>query len=293
MTAVAGLMRLTRKRTFTRPEGGQRLLERPKGPSAPPAAITKRVRVRTTRSHGVDVHRVTRDATTGDDRPVVIYLHGGAYVNEIAPQHWSLVATIATRVDVEVRVPIYGLAPEHHALEALELVTGLLEELAETGRPCYLMGDSAGAGLALIAAQQAAGRDTTLRGLTLMAPWLDLSMSNPEVDVVERRDPWLARAALHTVAAAWAGGLSLRDPRVSPLFGPVEQLPPVDLWVGTRDITLPDVRLLRDRLAEHDLVTYHEEPGAIHVFPLLPVPEGRAAQERIIEHLRGRLLVSR
>jgi len=54
------------------------------------------------------------------------------------------------------------------------------------------MGDSAGAGLALITAQQTSARET-LAGLTLMAPWLDLIMANPEIDEVEPRDPWLSR----------------------------------------------------------------------------------------------------
>lgn len=28
-------------------------------------------------------------------------------------------------------------------------------------------------------------------------------------------------------------------------------------------------------------IVYYEEPGAIHVYPLVPVPEGRAARQTI------------
>jgi monoterpene epsilon-lactone hydrolase len=285
MTAVGALMRLTRRRRYASAAGGRALLERAKGPSAPPASLARRFAVSTTRVVGHDVHSVRRhDVET--DAPVVVYLHGGAYVSEIVTQHWAFIAEIATRLDVEVQVPIYGLAPEHRGDEAVAFVDAVLDRLA--GRVCWLAGDSAGGGLALVAAQQRS--DGAVRGVTLIAPWLDLGMSNPGIDEVEPHDPWLTRPGLRVVADAWAGDLPLQDPRVSPLHGRLEGLPPVDLWVGSRDITLPDCRLLRHRLAETGGdVTYHEEPGAIHVFPLLPVPEGRRARRSIVERMRAGL----
>ncbi|WP_182525672.1 alpha/beta hydrolase fold domain-containing protein [Nocardioides dongkuii] len=289
LTGVAGLMRATRKRAFRTREGGHQLLARPKGPSAPPRAVTRRLRVTTTSVDGFDVHRVSRPGTA-PDAPVVVYLHGGAYVSEIVAQHWSLVAEIATALDAEVWVPVYGLAPEHTATEAHGLVAALLEELYAAGRACCLAGDSAGGGLALAATQLAVARGRSpVRGLTLIAPWLDLGMRNPEVDELEPHDPWLARPALRVVADAWRGDLSLDDPRVSPILGDLAGLPPVETWVGTRDITLPDCRLLRDRLAGLGEVAHHELPGGIHVVPLLPVPEARPARERIVAGLGRRL----
>lgn len=282
MTGVAAFVRATRKKRYATAEGGRTVLAAPKGPSAPPAALATRLAVGTRQVAGFDVHRVSRGAGSG--RPVVIYLHGGAYVSEIAPQHWALVERIATSLDVEVWVPVYGLAPQHTAVEAHALVGALLAELDDEGRDCWLAGDSAGGGLALAAAQLAVGR-STVRGLTLIAPWLDLAMRNPEVDAVEPHDPWLTRAGLRPIADAWAGGLSLDDPRVSPLLGPVEALPPVEIWVGTRDITLPDCRLLRERLSGVVPLGYHELTGGLHVVPLLPVPEGRVAQARIVERI--------
>ncbi|MEI5675385.1 MULTISPECIES: alpha/beta hydrolase [unclassified Nocardioides] len=285
MRGVAALMRSTRKRRFLTTEGGLDMLARAKGPSDPPRSVTRRMSVESRTVGCFDVHQVRRPDSAGS-RPVVVYLHGGAYVNEIVSQHWALVRRLAAELDVEVWVPVYGLAPDHYAQQAHDLVAALLAELYDAGRDCWLAGDSAGGGLALAAAQRAValGR-STVRGLTLIAPWLDLGMRNPEVDALEPHDPWLARAALRPIADAWAAGLSLDDPRVSPLLGPVDGLPPVDLWVGTRDITLPDARILRDRLAGVVPVDFHELPGGLHVVPLLPVPEGEQARRRIIERI--------
>ena len=108
-------------------------------------------------------------------------------------------------------------------------------------------------------------------------------MSNPAVDAVERTDPWLTRAGLHPIAQSWAGDLALDDPRVSPLFGVLTDLPPVEVWVGTRDITLPDCRELERRMPVGAAFALHVEDGAIHDYPLLPTPEGRAASREMAD----------
>ena len=72
-----------------------------------------------------------------------------AYVNEVVKQHWELARAFATGLRCEVLVPLYGLAPDHHAEEALAFTTALLDDLAGGGRAVYVSGDSAGGGLAL------------------------------------------------------------------------------------------------------------------------------------------------
>lgn len=279
MRAVGLLMRATRKRTFSDPEGGGVLLSRPKAEPTPPESLTRGLRVTTRDVTGFRVVSLVPDGVP-ENGPVVVHVHGGAYVNEVVKQHWQLARQLAMAIGCEAQVPLYGLAPDHDAAAALELTTTLVAELAGQGRDIYLSGDSAGGGLALLTAQHASpsGR-AALRGLGLLAPWVDLTMANPEIESVEPRDPWLARAALHEIARTWARPWDVTDPRVSPIFGDLRWLPPVDLWVGDRDICLPDSRRLRDLLTAAGVeVRYVEEPGAIHVYPLLPVPEGRAAR---------------
>ena len=287
MHVVAAFTRLAYRRRFSTVAGGRRTLARPKGSSAPPRALAKRFALGHDRTHGFDVHTVRPGRTAGDD--VVIYLHGGAYTSEIVPQHWSLIGHLAARTGREVRVPIYGLAPAYDGRQALEFVTRVVADVTGQGRRCYLAGDSAGGGLALLAAQAVGGEAGGVAGLTLMAPWLDLAVANPGIAAVEPHDPWLARPGLRPIAEAWAGGRPLQDPRLSPLFGDLTGLPPLQVLVGTRDITLPDCRALRDRLPAGTRLTYHEQPGALHVYPLLPVPEARAGRRMLVEHVRATL----
>ena len=60
--------------------------------------------------------------------------------------------------------------------------------------------------------------------------------------------------------------------------------------MGTRDITVADCRLLRDRIPAGAPLTYHEEPGAIHAYPMLPVPEAAVARRAIVAHIRATAL---
>ena len=278
MRGVGVFTRLAYRRRFATEAAGRRTLARAKGSSAPPAAFRKRFPVSRDAVRGFDVYRVRGR----DSRGAVVYLHGGAYTSEIVPQHWALIGHIAARTGLDVHVPIYGLSPEHHGLEALDLVSEVVRGL---DRPAYLAGDSAGGGLALLAAQATGAA----AGLTLIAPWLDLTMSNPGIDAIEPHDPWLFRAGLRPIADAWTGGLALDDPRLSPINGELEGLPPTQILVGTRDITLADCRLLRDRMPAGTPLSYHEEPGALHVYPLLPVPEAKAGRRAIIDHIRATL----
>ena len=288
MRAVGLYMRLGRKRVFADPEGGAALLAAPKNDPEPDSRTMDGLHVTQHEIGGFSAYAVVRPGLDRYQVPTLLYLHGGAFVSTITKHHWRLIARLARDLDVTVLVPMYGLAPEHTAAEARDLVAEYVARAEQEGRRMYLVGDSAGGNLALIGAQQAAARGLgCVVGLSVMAPWLDLSMANPELDAAERRDPWLSRAALREVARTWADGTPLDDPSVSPLFGSFAGLGPVDIWIGDRDLCLPDARLLRDAvLAAGGTVTYREEPGALHVYPLLPTPEGRRARDELVEHIR-------
>lgn len=289
---ICRFLQLTAKPKWATEAGGEVVLAQAKGPSDPPQRLAARVTSR--RVGGFTVHRV-RPAHGIRQSGAVVYLHGGAYVSEIVRQHWALAADIADATGRVVDVPIYGLAPQHHALTALDFGLTLLAELdaefatAGARQPRIdLAGDSAGGGLALLLAQarRTAGLPRARR-VVVMAPWLDVSMANPEVDAVEPHDPWLTRAGIHPVARAWAGGIDRADPRVSPLFGGVEGLPPVDLFVGTRDITVCDSVDFVSRITEAGgRATLWLSEGSPHVHPLLPTPEGRRARRELIGLLR-------
>ena len=279
--AVRGYLRATRKKRYRSVEAGLRSMAVALPAAPAPESLAGRLSTQALGSGEVVTVRPPPDALRGPG--ALVYLHGGAFVNGIMPQHWQLVAHLADTTGRDVHVARYPLAPAHDVRDARAFLDALHARLAPE-QPVHVLGDSAGGNLALLLAQDHPD-DGSVAGLTLIAPWLDLSMTNPAIDAVERRDPWLTRAGMRPIAAHWAAGRDLTDPAVSPLFGHLDRLPPTLVLVGSRDITRPDC----DRLAELapatvDL-TLHVEPGSPHDYPLLPTPEGARARDAITAHV--------
>ena len=113
-------------------------------------------------------------------------------------------------------------------------------------------------------------------------------MSHELVDAVAARDPMLSVPRLVRAGQLYAGDLSTDHPLVSPISGRFDGLGPMTIFVGTRDLLLPDSRRLRDLATEAGVrVDYHEADGLIHVWPILPLPEARKARRIIASTLRG------
>jgi len=255
-------------------------MNRPKASPRPPARTSRRHIVTEGEHSGFRVYTVV--PRHREPHCTVVYLHGGAYIAEIARQHWGFISRLADR-GARVVVPIYGLAPQHSYREAYPFVTEVYRRAAEEPEPLTLMGDSSGGGLAL-------GLAHTLRDLgdagrrpdrlVLISPWLDLTIANPEVADVD--DPWLVREGLLEAGRAWAGGDDPTDPRLSPLNADLTGLPHIDIYAGTRDLAYPDCKLLRDRAdAAGVSAALTVDHGGLHVTPLLPVPEGRTSATTI------------
>src|SRR5699024_4300223 len=109
---------------------------------------------------------------------------------------WALISKLAY-AGAAVHVPLYGLAPQHTFTEAYAFLDAAYEELAggaDGAADLTIMGDSAGGGLALGFAQTLRDAGKPLpRGLTLIAPWLDVACRSPRIPEIEPHDPWLAK----------------------------------------------------------------------------------------------------
>ncbi|MCA2208759.1 alpha/beta hydrolase fold domain-containing protein [Nocardia rosealba] len=252
-------------------------------PYGPPRTL-RGVDIAVVRDRGWPVYTLT--PRTGKPRGGLVYAHGGGWVGEIAVQHWRLAAMLAIRARLTVTVPIYPLIPFGTAADVIPRVADLVRTSADEHGPTFLAGDSAGGQIALSTALHLRDLGTTLPRTVLISPALDLTLENPQIDIVQQRDPWLGRDGGLVYGRRWSGELPMKDPMVSPLFGDLTGLGPLTLFTGTDDILNPDARLLRDkaRAAGVDL-DYIEEPGLVHVYPLTPSPEGARARRRIVTTL--------
>lgn len=229
----------------------------------------------------------------GHPRAVVLFLHGGAYFRQVKAQHWRFAAHLASSVDAQVVVPIYPLAPTATAAAVVPVAVELAAQLlaAEPHRPVALVGDSAGAGMALAVAQELRrdGR-TPPAGLVLVSPWVDISCRDPGLAERASRDPWLQVPGLTAAGEAYRGGLAVDHPWVSPIAGLLSGLPPMLAFSGTDDILNADAHRLVDAVtAAGGSIRLVEQEGQIHDYALHPTREGRAARREMGAWLRTRV----
>ena len=200
---------------------------------------------------------------------VILYFHGGSYVGELEKYHWNFFKDIIKDTDATIIAPDYPLAPEHTYVEVYKMVEpfykDLIEKLEEDAE-FILMGDSAGAGLALALYQRCGKLKRRLPNKTiLISPWLDVRMENPEIDKVE--DPVLKKPLLKLSGKRYAGKNGLKSYLVNPVLGPTDKLRNIYILSGTKDMLNPDAK--KFALANKEKVHFIEYKDAIHNFPLM------------------------
>jgi len=221
----------------------------------------------------------------------LLYVHGGAYVNELVGAHWSIVAGLARRTGAAVEIPLYPLAPRYSWADAAGPLLALIRRMrTESPVGSFTMaGDSAGGGLSLSLCQVL--RDSSEPQpdrLVLLSPFLDARVNQPEQHVLAQKDRMLALPGLRWAAEQWARELSIDDARVSPLNGSLTGLPPILVLTGTSDLLHSDAIRLRDRAVEQAApLTYRAYEDMFHVWMGAPIPEASKALNEVASFMRA------
>jgi acetyl esterase len=242
--------------------------------------------------------RSVRDSET--DVPVVLFFHGGGWVQGNVVMYDPLCTHLAQQVRAVVVSVDYRLAPEskaptaaHDCIDATRWVAGHDEVLrADTSR-LAVAGDSAGGNLAAVVAL--AARDAggpRISHQVLLYPGLDLTLSSPSID--EHADaPVLTRASIEAFRRHYLpAGADPRDPMLSPLFGDLAGLPPALVQTADLDPLRDDGIRYADALREAGVaVRLTNYVGLPHGFASFPgaVPTGAQHRAELVQELRSHL----
>ncbi|MEE1129783.1 MAG: alpha/beta hydrolase [Methanobrevibacter sp.] len=248
------------------------LAEKSKKESKPAKSIFK-----STEFSGMEVF------TFGDEnsKNTIVYVHGGAYVNEINWQHYLFCFLLSRKLDAYVIAPVYSLAPLHKSKETFDQITELYKNVLAKNDNITLMGDSAGGGFILSFCQYLKTINLSQPDhIITFSPWVDISMSNPPYD--NENDPILGEIGLREIGKSWAGEFDTKDYRVSPLFGDNSGLAKTLIFAGDGEIFYRDIKKyyedLKNKGVDARLIT---GKGMFHIYPLFPIPEAKKAFKEI------------
>ncbi|MCK5817590.1 MAG: alpha/beta hydrolase fold domain-containing protein [Candidatus Marinimicrobia bacterium] len=221
----------------------------------------------------------------------IFFIHGGAYAANFTPGHWFLIGALVDKLNCTVIAPDYPLTPEETVNNVFDMLIPVYKDLIERVGEAHVtfMGDSSGGGLVLALSQYLHQKGIVQPSqLFLLSPWLDVTMDNPEIMEIDKLDPILNIQGLIDAGIAYAGNLDRRNYLVSPLFGSLEGLPPITLFVGDNDILMPDCRKFREKAINAGYqIDYNEIKGLLHDGMLYPTSEGKACREFIFNSLNS------
>lgn len=219
----------------------------------------------------------------------VIYLHGGGYVRQPRIHHLKFLNKLALLSGRTILVPIYPKAPNHTCEEVYQLLTEFYQLKVKEFDKIVMMGDSSGGGLALGLIQSLAKEKEVLPVKTILySPWVDVELNNLNIAEYQKVDPFISASNERIWGKAWAGKLSTSDYRVSPINGDFVGVNDITLFVGSREVLYPDVKLLHNKLIEKGVKSTLIIGNCLnHVYPIYPIPEARKALKQTIDIING------
>lgn len=229
----------------------------------------------------------TFETKQGGTNTHLILLHGGAYLFEAGMIHWTFAQKIVDKINCKMTLIDYPLAPEHDYKMTYAMVQKSYQTLTEQypNDDFMLIGDSAGAGLAMGFYQQLQIEkvEKLPSKIILLSPWLDLTMTNPEAKKYESTDYLLTIKMLQTAASYYAKGDDQSQYLLSPINGDLTNFPPTYIFYSDTELFCADCRKLRSMVRDNRNFVFNEYHKMQHDWAMFPISESN----RVVEEICG------
>ena len=232
-------------------------------------------------------------------KPVILWLHGGAFILPAVPEvHVHIVSKMCRDLGAVGFLPDYRLTPFNKFPAALDDCENAYRALLELGfdpQRIVLAGESAGGNLVLGVLQRIRRHGLPMPACAIpVSPAGDMGRVHAPPSRVLRasRDPILPIAALAQVAEMYAGDWDAGDPELSPLYADCKGFPPLFLLASNNEILLDDTVLFARRAIAAGVNTRFDIwPLLPHAFPLFErvFPKAKMAREDMVAFMRQHL----
>ena len=217
-----------------------------------------------------------------DSERVIIYLHGGAYAKNITKHHLKMIDKIAKGTNIRIYVPIYKKAPLYCYEDVIPEMIKFYRTIAKDHR-VILMGDSSGGGMAIALAIKL--KEFNIRQperIITLSPWVDVSLAKADPSKI-KYDSMEGINGAKVFGEYWAKG-DTKNPLVSPAYGDLSNLPPIDIFTGGKEVLLNDIYDFVEKLKKvNGEYTLDIQPYMGHVYQAYPIREAKEGIRKIID----------
>jgi len=248
----------------------------------------------TTEVDGSELHLLT--PKSGSTGRLLFYCHGGAFVVGPSAIEWLFATRLATELGYDLALFDYPKVPEVHSSMIMATTMAAYELLSERYEPAQFLiaGTSAGGGLAAsLMLQFARAGKAQPAACLLVSPWLDMTLSHPDVEAAVRTEQLLPLAGLRRDGQLYAGERNAKDPLVSPRFMAASEfakMAPTVVVAGEQELLLGEAREYVTNLTQAGVSsTLVLEPYGQHAGVAAQTPEGAQALDAALDQLRSYL----
>jgi acetyl esterase/lipase len=261
------------------------------------------VHIRPVAAEGLRGEWVLADGAEADRR--LLYLHGGAFCAGSPRSHRAITTRLSKVARAAVLAVDYRLMPEHRRLDCLADCQAAYRWIIANGpqgsapaETLFVAGDSAGGNLTL--AILAWVRDHGLRAAdaaVVLSPVTDATRSGASFARNVHSDPILGPVFGHIARMPrglflWLAWFTLKarpcDPRVSPIHGELQGLPPLLVHASEAEMLFDDARrYVNKAIASGSQARLETWPHTVHVWHIFvqDLPEAQEAFAGIGEFL--------
>ena len=214
----------------------------------------------------------------GNPNRVILQLHGGGYVLALTNGHRNLAVKYGVLADAgKIYSVDYRIAPENVYPAALEDAVAAYQEIlwrGATPEEIIVIGDSAGGNLTLALSLYLKEHGISQpKMLILVSPWATVQNNLPSRKYNAPRDLILGEGTPlfePVKKPVYSKGLKAKDPRVSPIYADLKNLPPMLIQAGGCELFLDEcLALAKKAAADNVKCTLTVYPEMSHDFALL------------------------
>ncbi len=225
--------------------------------------------------------------------PLLYFCHGGGFITGMFKEYYEAVGRLQKKVGIPVICADYPMPPETDARGLLDFNLACFRHVRETypDSPIIISGDSAGGHMTLTLTQALTPKER--EAVSAIFPLFAVTdMSRPFDDApYHKEEALLKKKNMAGVRDRFIGAFDKKDPIISPLYGDMNNLPPVHIYSADKDPLYQDCLDLEAAFkANGQEHTHHIFEGYGHDFILFfPTPDGKKGLARLAGHMRASL----
>jgi len=211
----------------------------------------------------------------------IVYFHGGGLCLKGGMPQWMMINQWVKHTDAKTSYVIYPMIPHYQTKDIYENSYEIYEHLLTLypDDKFILIGDSAGCLIILSMLQLIKKRGIKAPVLNILfSPWIDFSLSNPEIPKYQEIDKLLSVSRFSGLQAY--DNINESSEMVSPLNYRYEDS--IHMYAGTEDMLFPDMLLFEEKNPQVKMYIYKNCP---HVFMMLPMKQSKMVHENIIKSI--------